>query len=213
MKGRITAPAFPPAGGRAGGGETIATPAPPAPPPPLHGPHGRCGRSASPRRRMGPRLLPRAPSSAHGRGPQPRPSPAAGTGGHPGRCSAPSPPSPSRSGGDFVDFRLPGHVDSPSYRKPLPAAVFRIALSVGVWGNRPKTLQRPPRLPPSAGSLWQFGEGFRGVPLPCKRRVGHPDPRTRPPPRPPAAAPFARRLWRRPGVSPSPRAQSTLRPG
>lgn len=87
----------------------------------------------------------RAPRTAGG--PQPRPNPAAGTGGRPGRGSAAAPSSPLRSGGNFVGFRLPGRVDPPSYRKPLPAAASRTALPVGVRGNAPRTPQRSLSLP------------------------------------------------------------------
>lgn len=216
MKGRITAPAFPPAGGRAGGGEgegahTIAVPAPPAPPPP---PQGRCGaRSASPRRRTGPRLLPRTPGSAEGRGPQPHPNPVTGTGGCPGRGSAPLPSSSPRSGRDFVDFRLPGQIDPPSYRKTAPRRCLYDGFTRGCAGERTQDPSSPSLLSPpllSQDPPAMRGWGFRAVP---SRRA--PDPRTRRSPRPAVAAPFARRLWRRPGVSPvsPPRARSPPPPG
>lgn len=177
MKGRITAPAFPPAGGRAGGGEgeeghTIAVPAPPAPPPP---PHGRCGaRSASPRRRTGPRLLPRTPGSPQGRGPQPHPNPVTGTGGGPGRGSAPLPSSPPRSGRDFVDFLLPGQIDPPSYRKTAPRRCLYDGFTRGCAGERTQDPSSPPRLSPPL--LYRDPPAMRGGGSEPSRRVEHPTP-------------------------------------
>lgn len=121
-----------PCGGRAGGGETIATPAP------------------RPRRR--PALLGRC-----GRAPPPLgPSPAQGTGGVPGGAQPRPLPSRPAPAGISLIFGFPrGPVP-----KLLPTAAFRAALPAAARGAGLGPSSDCCLPPFRAGSLWHFGELF-----------------------------------------------------